>query len=65
MSALAPQPRFRRRNPRWEEDGPIARREYRRRRIREVVAFGTSWFAAALSMSVLAAQLGGTRLIHG
>jgi hypothetical protein len=56
---------LRRRDPRWEEDGPVARREYRHRLAREVAAFGTSWFAAALSMGVLASQLVGMRLVHG
>ena len=62
MSSL---PRFRRRNPRWEEDGPSARREHRRQRARELVAFGTSIAAIGLAIAIWAVRLGATRLIHG
>lgn len=63
--SLAPQPRFRRRNPRWEEDGPSARREHRRRRVREIAAFGTSLVAVVMTAAVWAVHLGVTTLVHG
>ncbi len=50
--------RFRRRNPRWEEDGPAARREHRLRRLREVAAFLTSLVAVAAAGGMLAMRLG-------
>jgi len=40
-------PLLRRRDPRWQEDGPVARREHRKRRVREVAAFATSLLAVA------------------
>lgn len=55
MSPLSRRPR---RNPRWEEEGPIARKEYRRRRIRELTAFGTSLSALVLTSAVWAVHLG-------
>jgi hypothetical protein len=64
MSSLTPQPRFRRRNPRWEEDGPSARREHRRRLAREITAFGTSLVAVVMSGAVWAVHLGVTSLVH-
>jgi hypothetical protein len=57
--------RFRRRNPRWEEDGPSARREYRRRRTRELVAFGIALFAAVVAGAAWALHLGVTSLLRG
>ena len=53
-------PRLTRRNPRWEEEGPSARREYRRQRTREVGAFATSVIAV-----VAAAALVGLRIVEG
>ena len=50
--------RFRRRDPRWEEDGPAARREHRLRRLRDVAAFATSLVAAAAAGGMLALRLG-------
>lgn len=43
--AVMPLSRLKRRNPRWEEDGPAARREQRVRRAREVAAFTASLVA--------------------
>jgi hypothetical protein len=50
-------PRARRRNPRWEEDGPAARREYRLRRARAMLAFVASFVAAAAALGVLAIRV--------
>jgi hypothetical protein len=50
--------RFRRRDPRWEEDGPAARREYHRRRTLDLAAFIASLAAAAAAGGVLALRLG-------
>jgi hypothetical protein len=68
MSPLAPrspEPRFRRRDPRWEEDGPIARREHRSRRVRELAAFSTSVVAVGLSVAVWAIHFGVHSPLHG
>jgi hypothetical protein len=62
MSSLL---RLRRPDPRWEEDGPAARREYRRRRTRETMAFATSLFAAAVAGAALAFRLGTALLSRG
>lgn len=62
MSSLS---RSRRHDPRWEEDGPAARREYRRRRMRELTAFGTSLFAAVAAGAALAFRLGTALVSRG
>jgi hypothetical protein len=62
MSLLS---RLRRSDPRWEEDGPAARREYRRRRMREMTAFTTSLVAAAVAGAALAFRLGTALLSRG
>jgi len=50
-------PRMTRRNPRWEEEGPSARREYRRQQTRELVAFATSLVAVMAVAAVWAERL--------
>lgn len=49
----------RRRDPRWEEDGPRARREHRVRRLRELAAFGTSLLAAIAAGGFWVLRVGG------
>ncbi len=55
MPSLVPR---RRRDPRWEEDGPAARHEHRRRRIRGLSAFAFALIAAAAAAVVWCLQLG-------
>ena len=62
---MSPLSRNRRPDPRWEEDGPAARREYRRRRVRELTSFGTSLLAAAVAGGALAIRLGTALLSRG
>ncbi len=62
MSALS---RLRRPDPRWEEEGPAARREYRRRRTREMASFATSLVAAVMAVAALALRLGSALLSRG
>ncbi len=54
----------RRRDPRWEEDGPSARREHRRRRLVTLAAFATSLVALGLSAALWVAHLAAPAL-HG
>ncbi len=55
MPSLA---RLRRRNPRWEEDGPAARRMHRVRHVREVAALGVSLLAVLGAAAAWAVRLG-------
>jgi hypothetical protein len=50
-------PHLTRRDPRWEEEGPSARREYRRQQIREISAFATSVVAVVAAGAVVAARI--------
>jgi len=50
--------RLTRRDPRWEEEGPSARREHRRQRARELSAFAISLVALAAVAAVWAVRLG-------
>ncbi len=54
-----------RRDRRWGEDGPAARREQQRRRAREVAAFLMSLLAAVAAGAVLAFRLSATVLHQG
>jgi hypothetical protein len=47
-----------RRDPRWQEDGPAARDERRRRRIREFTALACAMVAAAAAAALWCLQLG-------
>lgn len=58
-------PRLVRRNPRWEEDGPAARREQRRQRLRALIAFATSLVAVAAAGGMWAVRLGVAALWRG
>jgi hypothetical protein len=58
-------PRLTRTDPRWEEEGPSARREHRRQRIRELSAFATSLVAVAGAGAVWAVRLGVAGLGRG
>jgi len=58
-------PRSTRRDPRWEEEGPSARREHRRQRIRELSAFATSLVAIVAAAAVWACRLGVAGLGRG
>ncbi len=62
---MSPLSSLRRPDPRWEEEGPAARREYRRRRMRNMAAFMTSLVAAGAAGAALAFRLGSALLTRG
>jgi len=53
-----------RRNPRWEEDGPAARRERRGRRVRELVAFVAALVAVGAAGAMWLVSLGVTSVVR-
>ena len=52
----------RRRDPFWEIDGPAARREHKRTRVMEMIAFSYATLAIGATIAAWAVQLG---LAHG
>lgn len=55
----------RRRDPRWQEDGPSARRERRLRRLRESAAFTVALLATLAAAALWVVRLGLTGLLRG
>ena len=56
--------RLTRRDPRWEEEGPSARREYQRQQVRELIAFATSVIAVVAAVVLWATRLGAMGIGH-